>query len=277
MKYLLVDNGSLRPDSVLSLRRLALGLSGRMNLEVLPASLLHSSKVDADLLEGIPAVNLERRIRYSLESGERAFTIIPFFFGPSGAIIDYLPKRLASLRERFGHFEVKRTPFLFDQENPDSGNELLVEILVENVQQAILENNLHSPRVALVDHGSPMESVNRVRNQLARMLQVRLEGGIGKLSPASMERREGSQYDFNEPLLKTLLTTEGWRESQVVVAMLFLSPGRHAGPGGDIDTICKTAERQFPGLSTCMTQLVGKNSKITELLQQRMESSLVDL
>jgi sirohydrochlorin ferrochelatase len=92
-----------------------------------------------------------------------------------------------------------------------------------------------------------------------------------------MERREGSQYDFNEPLLETLLTTEGWRESQVVVGMLFLSPGRHAGPGGDIDSICKTAERQFPGLKTCMTQLVGIHPKIIELLQQRMESSLVDL
>jgi sirohydrochlorin ferrochelatase len=247
MKYLLVDNGSLRPDSVLSLRRLAASLSAQTGLEVVPASLLHSSKVDPERLKGIPAVNLERRIRFSLESGERAFTVLPFFFGPTGAIVDYLPERIASLRERFGHFEVKRAPFLFDRENPDADNTPLVEILMENVQQVILENKLNMPRVALVDHGSPLESVNQVRNQLAGMLQERLGSSIGALSPASMERREGSQYDFNEPLLENLLTQDGWRESEVVVSMLFLSPGRHAGPGGDIDTICKTAEQKTPG------------------------------
>ena len=249
MKYLLVDNGSLRPDSVLSLRRLAASLSAQTGLEVVPASLLHSSKVDPERLEGIPAVNLERRIRFSLESGERAFTVLPFFFGPTGAIVDYLPERIASLRERFGHFEVKRAPFLFDRENPDTDNTPLVEILMENVQQVILENKLNMPRVALVDHGSPLESVNQVRNQLAGMLQERLGSSIGELSPASMERREGSQYDFNEPLLENLLIRDGWRESEVVVSMLFLSPGRHAGPGGDIDTICKTAEAPFSSIN----------------------------
>lgn len=277
MKYLLVDNGSLRPDSVLSLRRLAASLSAQTGLEVVPASLLHSSKVDPERLEGIPAVNLERRIRFSLESGERAFTVLPFFFGPTGAIVDYLPERIASLRERFGHFEVKRAPFLFDRENPDTDNTPLVEILMENVQQVILENKLNMPRVALVDHGSPLESVNQVRNQLAGMLQERLGSSIGELSPASMERREGSQYDFNEPLLENLLIRDGWRESEVVVSMLFLSPGRHAGPGGDIDTICKTAEAQSPGLKTRMTQLVGTHPKIIELLKQRMGSNLIDL
>ena len=53
----------------------------------------------------------------------------------------------------------------------------------------------------------------------------------GAVEASSMERREGTEYDFNEPLLENLLGSEGF-EKDVVLSMLFISPGRHAGPGG---------------------------------------------
>ena len=52
---LLVDNGSHRAASVLSLRRIAKELSVRSGREVHPVSLLHSTKVDPEELDGVPA------------------------------------------------------------------------------------------------------------------------------------------------------------------------------------------------------------------------------
>ena len=132
MKYFLVDNGSLRPDSVLNLRRVARELSVVTGLEVLPASLLHSSKVPEGQLEGEPAINLERRLRLSLERNERAFTILPFFFGPTGAITDYLAQRLAARREKHGDFTIARAPFLYLGKGED--NRDLTAIVAANVR-----------------------------------------------------------------------------------------------------------------------------------------------
>jgi sirohydrochlorin ferrochelatase len=275
MKYLLVDNGSLRPDSVLNLRRVARELSVETGLEILPASLLHSSKVPVGQLEGEAAVNLERRLRLSLEEGIREFTIIPFFFGPTGAITDYLPERLAFRREKHGDFRVERTPFLY-LEN-DNSNRHLTAILAANVRQIINYQQWNRPRVILVDHGSPSRAVNKVRNAMARELEEALGEEVESVDPASMERREGPEYAFNEPLLENILDRDPWRSSKVVVAMLFLSPGRHAGPGGDVAMICSEARNRNPGLRTCMTGLVGDHPGIIPLLKERLEAERVSL
>ncbi|MGC9449919.1 MAG: sirohydrochlorin chelatase [Oceanipulchritudo sp.] len=276
MKYLLVDNGSLRAESVLNLRRVAGRLSAETGLEILPASLLHSSKVPADQLEGEPAVNLERRIRHSLEAGEREFTIIPFFFGPSGAITQYLPERLAYRREKHGDFKVWRAPFLFLEEEMGHNDDLL-GILADNVRQIMRYEGWVRPKVALVDHGSPLPEVTAVRDALATGLADALKGEGEQVAAASMERREGEAYAFNEPLLENLLDRHGWDNGKVIISMLFLSPGRHAGPGGDIARICRAAEARHPGLRTCMTGLVGDHAGIVPLLQRRLEMERVAL
>lgn len=59
-KILLVDNGSLRPQAALNLRRLAEALSRTTGHEVEAASLLHSYKIPAEQLEGHKAVSLGR-------------------------------------------------------------------------------------------------------------------------------------------------------------------------------------------------------------------------
>ena len=53
-----------------------------------------------------------------------------------------------------------------------------------------------------------------------------------------MERRDGKQYEFNEPLLENILGSGNFIKN-VILAMLFISPGRHAGKDGDIDQICE--------------------------------------
>ena len=276
MKYLLVDNGSLRPESILNLRQIAVELSARESLEVIPASLLHSSKVPSDQLEGEPAVNLERRLRWFLEQDIREFTVIPFFFGPTMAILEYLPQRVANLRRRFGDFEICRTPFLYDDRSGDANDEL-VSILADNVKTCASRHRLRLPRVALVDHGSPVEAVTDVRNKLALRLTTELDLEAACVAPASMERRPGDAYAFNEPLLERLLLMEGWRDAEVIICMLFLSPGRHAGPGGDIAQICDQARSKAPGLKTCMTYLVGTHPRILDVLGKRLKGERLPL
>ena len=268
MKYLLTDNGSLRPESILNLRKVAAALSLASGLEVLPSSLLHSSKVPADQLEGEEAVNLERRIRLALEVGERAFCIIPFFFGPTAAITGYLPERLADRRKKQGDFHVERTPFLYQKEDASP----LLDILAARVQQQLRYQQWERPRVALVDHGSPLPEVTAVRDSLAPLLAARLGDAVAGVAPASMERRPGEEFAFNEPLLANLLDQPGWHDGPVIVSMLFLSPGRHAGPGGDIARICEEAEHRHPRLRTAMTGLVGDHPDIIPLLLRRLVS-----
>ena len=88
-----------------------------------------------------------------------------------------------------------------------------------------------------------------------------------------MERREGEEYDFNEPLLEKLLGTAGF-DREVIVSMLFLSPGRHAGPGGDVHQICEAAEQAHPGLRTRMTDLFATDPGAIDLLAQRYRQGL---
>lgn len=276
MKYLLVDNGSLRPESVLNLRKVARELAAATGKEVFPSSLLHSSKIDPAELEGEAAVNMERRMRWSLEAGENEFTIIPFFFGPSGAIVDYLPQRLESLRKRYGEVHVKRTAFLYTGDEPASAANLTA-ILKDRILETIAANSLSRPRVILVDHGSPLETVTQVRNQMADRLKLELGEVVDDLRPASMERRDGEAYAFNEPLLEKLLRDESWSCGPIVVAMLFLSPGRHAGPGGDVQQICADASLVNPHFSHFTTELVGSHPLIIPLLEKRMQGSFVSL
>jgi sirohydrochlorin ferrochelatase len=115
--------------------------------------------------------------------------------------------------------------------------------------------------------------VAAVRDQLGRQLKERMGIEIDAFSVASMERREGSEYDFNEPLLATVLRRSPFDNGQVVVALQFLSPGRHAGPGGDIATICAEAEAERLGLSTQMTEPMAVDPRLVELLAERLKQA----
>ncbi len=266
-RVFLVDNGSLRPSATLNLRRVAAALTEHTGTPVEAASLLHSNKVPAEDLDGEAARTLGPAATRAAKEGADDIVILPFFFGPSRALTGYLPERMGTLQERFPHVRVRVAQPLFRQEAQVDLR--LAEILRDGVVETMPAEE--KPAVVLVDHGSPIPEVTAVRNILAGQLSVLLNGHAARVAPASMERRDGDEYRFNEPLLENILDRPGFRDGPVVVSMLFLSPGRHAGDDGDVATICREARERNPGLRTAMTRLAGEHDTIVELLAERLK------
>jgi len=266
--WFLFDNGSVRPDSTLSLRRLAAALSANLGHAVQPVSLLHSTKVEAAALGGVPARLLEPAlVEFFSANPAGEAVLMPLFFGPSAALTEYVPARVAAVRERFPQARVRLAPWMV---NPAESDSRVAGILADQVRLTARARGWVRPHVILVDHGSPQPSVAVVRNHLGAQLLALLGDTVAGLAVASMERREGAAYDFNEPLLATVLSTPPFNSGEVVVALQFLSPGRHAGPGGDIAEICHAAEEANPGLQTQMTEPIAADARLVPLLTERL-------
>ena len=137
--------------------------------------------------------------------------------------------------------------------------------------QAIEKNELKNPYLARVDHGTPVLDVNRVREEVGESLKERMSEHISGFSTCSMERREGEQYDFNEPLLENLLAEKKEKFEEVLVAQLFLSPGRHAGEGGDLYRICGSFADSSSSHRLVRTDLLGTHTSVIEILLERIE------
>ncbi|MGM8850774.1 sirohydrochlorin chelatase [Salinicola halophyticus] len=269
-KILLVDNGSLRPQATLNLRRLSDALRQATGEAVEAASLLHSFKIPPEQLGGRKADSMGPLAERYAADGVTELLILPFFFGPSQALTRYLPERLAEVQAHYPQLSVKVAPPLVDTLlAPDLR---LARLLAENVRERM--TGLSRPKVVLVDHGSPIPEVTAVRNYLAGQLSALLADEVECVTFASMERRDGEAYRFNEPLLETLLASPALVEGEVILSMLFLSPGRHAGEGGDIAEICTQAMSNSPGLNVVTTRLVGENDAILELLATRLQQGL---
>ncbi|WP_290633244.1 cobalamin biosynthesis protein CbiX [Aquisalimonas sp.] len=269
-KVFLVDNGSLRATSTLNLRRVAAALTERTGTEVEPVSLLHSNKVPAADLGGEAAKTFGPAATRWAREGVDDFLILPFFFGPSRALTEYIPERVRTLQEHFPNVRVRVAPSLVDPLGPTDLR--LAHLLRDGVEGA--KGGMERPAVALVDHGSPIPEVTAVRNGLAGQLSVLLGDTVSRVVGCSMERRDGDAYRFNEPLLERLLDAPGFRDGEVIISMLFLSPGRHAGAEGDVATICREAEARNPGLRTVMTHLAGEHGGIVEILADRLNQGL---
>ena len=269
----LIDNGSLRADAVLALRALAAQLSERMGLQVEPVSLLHSSKVPASELEGVAAQVVKPALRRSIDAGERSFVCVPLFLGPSRAITDYLPELIAEARLSAADLKVVVADTLAgaDVDEPDAR---LAEMLAAHVRQTMQASGLSRPKVAMVDHGTPTEVVNRVRNAVAAQLAVLLEQEVAAVAACSMERREGLEYDFNEPLLERLDQLDGWAAADVVIALFFLLPGRHAGAAGDVAQICERLVERHALSAAVRTPLLCEHSLLIDLLADRLKAAL---
>ncbi|NBB79592.1 MAG: cobalamin biosynthesis protein CbiX [Verrucomicrobia bacterium] len=264
----LIDNGSLRPDATFWLRCLADGMGARTTLPVEPVSLLHSHKVPTEKLDGRAATIVRRRLRECIETGHRDFVFLPLFLGPSLAITDYLPKLIEEGRAIAPDLHVRVADVLAgsDPENPDPR---LAQMLADQVRG--LDPGSET-RVALVDHGTPAEPVNRVRNAVAGQLAEILHDTAGKVQPCSMERREGDAYAFNDPLLESLGEISDFAVGRLILAMFFLLPGRHAGEGGDVAEICEglIARKAFEQIET--TPLLGEHPGLFDILEDRLRA-----
>ena len=71
------------------------------------------------------------------------------------------------------------------------------------------------------------------------------------------------------PLLTDLLSAAGFANRDVIVAQLFLSPGRHAGPGGDIEEICHSSPARCH-----RTALVGDHPRAAAILSAAIRRAL---
>ncbi len=266
----LIDNGSLRPAATYALRALAKALSERLDQEVQPVSLLHSHKIPTNAIDGGPATIVRRALKKGIQAGVTDFVFIPLFLGPSLAVTDYIQTLITEGKELVSNLNVTVADTLCGQsvDNPDPR---LAQILTDLVENTMQKEGWTSPQVALVDHGTPIEIVNRLRNAVAKQLKLKLEAQVELVKAASMERRDGPEYAFNEPLLEGLEAVES---RQLIVSMFFLLPGRHAGPGGDVIDICQRLVDDGKFDQVKPTALLGEHSALLDILTDRALDAL---
>jgi len=251
-RILLVDNGSLRPEATLELRRLSAEVAQLLGQPVHPVSVLHSHKIAAALLTDEPAVIFEQAVQQAKVDGIAELILLPLFIGPSLALTEYLPKVFAEAQA--GAMKLSIREPLFGPE--------LQSMLIDNLKSTGWTKG--SGTVLLCDHGSPIQEVTRCRNFFAVAIRTELGLKDDELIACSMERREGAEYDFNEPLLEDALQQA---KGEAVILMLFLLPGRHAGGDGDVATIAK--ERAPAGLRWKLSPLLGTHPALPALLFRR--------
>jgi sirohydrochlorin ferrochelatase len=252
IRILLVDNGSYEPTATLALRRLAQEVGKLIGQPVLPVSTMHSTKIDPALLGDVPAAIFEDAVLRAKLDGIDELVVLPLFIGPSRAITEYLPKVFADAQP--GAMKLSIREPLFGPE--------LVTMLIDNLKATGWTKG--SGTVYLCDHGSPIREVTRCRDFFAVSLRNHLALKDDELIACSMERREGEEYDFNEPLLEDALQQA---KGDAVILMLFLLPGRHAGSDGDVAMIAK--EHAPALLRWKLSPLLGTHPALPALLCKR--------
>jgi sirohydrochlorin ferrochelatase len=254
----LIDNGSLEPAAHRNVRAVAAALSARTGQAVRAVSWKHSDRLALEALDQTPAWTLAPFIRSLVALGQREFIFVPFFLSAQGAIGSALRRDLEELQRVTGGFEFQFTAGL-------AARGVLPGIVAERIRETIRARALPTPPVVVVDHGGPSAASAALRDELAAAVRRELTGAIGPLAAASME-------GAHPPLLATQLQTTGFAAREVVVAPLFLSPGRHAGPDGDIARICAGS-----GATCHLTDLVGTHPRAIDALAGALQATLSTL
>jgi hypothetical protein len=154
---------------------------------------------------------------------------------------------------------LKVLPTLFEEDGSD-----LAHILADNLKATGWKNG--SGTVLLCDHGSPVKEVTECRNRLAALLRKELRLRPDQLIACSMERREGPEYEFNEPLLEGAIQHA---EGEAIILMMFLLPGRHAGPDGDVASIAKDCAPA--GVRWKLSPLIGSHEMLPAMLGMKLD------
>ena len=265
MTIALIDNGSVEPDAHRNLRAVAAGISEHTGEAIEAVSWKHSDRIEAAALDGVAAHTLKPWLRRKLSEGEREFTFIPFFISDQGAIGSALRSDIEAIRLGETRFTYAFTPGL-------ARAGAVTAIAADRIRTAA--RGLEKPAVIVVDHGGPSRASAALRDRVAADLRQALGDEVGPLAAASMESPEGDAYLFNRPLLLELLSTAPYNQGTVVIAPLFLSPGRHAGPQGDLRQIADAARAQFPGLECRFTELIGTHLLAVETLARALRHTL---
>jgi hypothetical protein len=266
MSIALIDNGSLEPAAHRNLRRVAAELSVQTGVTVQAVSWKHSDRIRAEILDGQPAWTLAPWLKAQFAAGEREFIFVPFFISPQGAIGSWLRRELEQLQAELGDFRFTFTASLVSQG-------VLAKIVVARIRETLARLALRQPPVVLVDHGGPSPASAAVRDQVAAEVRQQLGGEIGRLIATSME---GAEHRHNQPIFEDVLRTTEFGGGHVIVAPLFLTPGRHAGPRGDLATIATSAADRLAqiALHCHFTELVGTHPDVVPALADALNRTL---
>jgi sirohydrochlorin ferrochelatase len=266
MTVALIDNGSLEPAAHRQLRDCARDLGARMGVAVAAVSWKHSDRIAAAHLHP-PAWTLEPWFRRRYADGEREFVFVPYFVSPQGAIGSALRSDLARLTEELGPAQIRFTTGL-----AEAG--VLPRIVAHRVRECLIEHRLVRPAVVVVDHGGPSRASVQLRDAIAAAVAADLGAEAAPVGAASMEAPDGPEGAVSLPRFRDQLAARGFAGRPVVAAPLFLAPGRHAGPSGDLRQIAQAAEQESAGLSVHFTGLVGTHPLAAETLARGLECCL---
>lgn len=251
----LIDNGSLAPAAHRNLRVVAGALTRRSGVQVHAVSWKHSDRITPEALGSAPAWALEPFVRAMVALGQAEFVFVPFFVSAQGAIGSALRADLDRLKAELGQFE-----FTFTVGLAESG--VVATIAADRIRSAIAAGSLRSPPVVVVDHGGPSRASAELRDQLASAIHGQLRDEVSGVAAASME---GS----HPPLLADILRASQYADRDVIVSPLFLSPGRHAGPGGDIERICRHSPAECH-----LADLIGTHPLALDALAAALQHTL---
>lgn len=262
----LIDNGSLAAAAHRNLRALALALAQRTGTQVEAVSWKHSDRINPEMLDGVRAQTLVPWLTRQVLAGQREFVFIPFFVSAQGAIGSWLRKDIEKLQSELGGFRFAFTSGLNTQG-------ALVHIVSDRIRETIRRHELRRPPVIVVDHGGPSPRSAQLRDSIAAELHHLLRTEISSLAAASLE---GAEYRHNLPVFTDVLASAGFDRGDVVVAPLFLAPGRHAGPRGDLMEIAVAAEDRLTAapLRCHFTELVGTHPDVTDVLAHALTQTL---
>lgn len=258
MILFVIDNGSLEPAATRHLRAVAATLSTRSGALVHPVSWRHADQIAAAALDGQCAWTLDSFVRVMAAQGHREFLALPFFVSPQGAIG-------SALRRDFDRLQAEIPVSDFGLVDAAAFRQTLPAIAADRVREVIAARRLAQPPVVVVDHGGPSSASAARREELAAAMRLLLSAEIGPLASASMEGR-------HPPLLAEVLSHSALANRDVVVAPLFLAPGRHAGPAGDIATICHASPARCH-----LTGLLGTHPAAIDALASDLGRTLSNL
>ena len=278
----LIDNGSLEPAAHLNLRAVAAALSKVTGISVHAVSWKHSDRIPVERLTGGPGTNEQATpspawtlvpfVRAMTALGQREFLFVPFFISAQGAIGSALRRDLEKLQA-----ERPEQPFEFNFTPGLAASGVIPEIVAQRVLATLKTHALPSTTpVIVVDHGGPSPTSAALRNELAAAVGELLADKTGPVVAASME---GEEHAHNHPVMADQLATPGFDSGDVVIAPLFLSPGRHAGPEGDLAQIAREAEDRLAlrSLRCHFTELVGTHPLAIDTLAHALRDTLSTL
>lgn len=275
--------GSLRAEPYLDLRQISFRLSRALRRPVVPCSFRFSNRVDPAQLNGIPAKTFEAVLSEYLKQNSPStaeVVVLPLFFGKSATLTEFLPQVVTKCWLQHNHnvgstLKLRVGGCVIDKANPEDNRvaQILHDRMIEQLEGLPASEEI---TVIVLDHGTPSFEVHEAREVVADQLRGILKDNksVVRVLTACMERREGAEFDFNDPLLEHALDHYDITSGTVVVAKLFFSGGRHAGESGDIEEITNAVKIRHPGVSVRVTEPLGSHLLLTDILKDRFRRAL---